>query len=82
VATLFRVGDRTHGIKVWESGSGKLLLKIPGHEHEVAGITFGPGDTLYSWDLRGFTKRWDLKTGRQTWQFSALQQLANSVAFL
>ena len=52
-------------IKLWDTASEACILEQPGHNREVYTISVHPDKSLmYSGDLEGIGRAWDLRTGR------------------
>ena len=59
-------------VKLWSTLDGRLLQVLSGHTGRVYTVAFHPSaGTLFSGDLKGFVKRWDLATAKETAQFDA-----------
>lgn len=50
--------------RIW-SADGKLIRTLTGHELRVYSVLFAPDGTLWSGDLHGFVKHWDVSTGKE-----------------
>jgi WD40 repeat protein len=54
-------GSEDKTIKIWEIGTGKLLLTLNGHEDWVSSVTISPdGKTLVSGSWDNTIKIWDV----------------------
>jgi hypothetical protein len=64
------------GIYIWETASGKEVLRLVGHEGEVATVAFSPdGRTIFSHGQDGQGYLWDLGPKRVAGQPPALKEL-------
>jgi WD40 repeat protein len=53
-------------VRLWDPGSGELRRTLMGHTKDVDGLAFTPdGQVLASGDWDGFTRLWDVATGKQ-----------------
>ncbi|MBX9791342.1 MAG: WD40 repeat domain-containing protein [Pirellulales bacterium] len=59
-------------VKLWSTTDGRLLQVLTGHTGRVYSVAFHPsGGVLFTGDLKGFVKRWEISTGKETAQFDA-----------
>ncbi|HUG80735.1 MAG TPA: protein kinase [Bryobacterales bacterium] len=59
-------------VRIWNPGTGRLLMEFEGHSVAITALTFTPdGRQLASGDASGLLKLWDLDLGRD---FAALSQ--------
>ncbi len=55
-------GDEEGAVRIWETGSGKLVRRIDGHDRIVSQVAVSPdGRMVYSGGRDGFVYQWDLK---------------------
>ena len=67
---LVAAGGMDRTVKIWETGTGKLLSTISGKE-SFYGINFSPdGALLVTGDKEGEVKVWEVSTGRELANFS------------
>ena len=62
-------------VRMWDPGSGQLRHTCTGHDRHVYSVLFAAdGKSLFSGDLRGVVKRWDVTTGAElaTWDAKQL----------
>lgn len=54
-------GDEEGTVRIWESGSGKLVRRIDGHDRTVTQVAVSPdGRMVYSGGRDGFVYQWNL----------------------
>jgi WD40 repeat protein len=59
-------------VKLWSTFDGRLQQVLAGHTGRVYSVAFHPsGGVLFTGDLKGFVKRWDITAGKETAQFDA-----------
>jgi len=59
-------GEFDTTVRIWEAGTGKLLLTLFGHSSQVVGLAFSPdGETLASVSEDGTARLWEVATGRE-----------------
>jgi WD40 repeat protein/serine/threonine protein kinase len=69
-------------VKLWEVGSGRLSLTLPGHAHYVSSLAFSPdGRLLASGGHDSSLRVWDLVTGREALALKNRTGSVNGVAF-
>jgi WD40 repeat protein len=69
-------------VKVWDVGTGKLLLSLSGHRERVWSVAFRPdGRVLASGSWDGTVKLWDVATGSQLASFDAHTDRVYALAF-
>jgi WD40 repeat protein len=70
--TLLATAGNDRMIRLWDASSGSLVRELKGHLGHVYSLEFHPaGKTLYSGDLLGVIKEWDLATGKEIGGFDA-----------
>lgn len=68
-----------HLIKLWDYEQQTCVLEQPGHEHGVYDISVHPDLSLmFSGDLDGKGRLWDLRTGRSLYLFQELKGILAS----
>ena len=65
-------------VKIWETATGRLRYKLPGHAMREFGqhtdVHFSPdGRFLYSWGDDNYLRKWDVKTMKAVLEFSTQQ---------
>jgi WD40 repeat protein len=59
-------GGNDRLVKVWNSQSGELVHALSGHDRHVYSVLFhSDGQSLFSADLRGVIKLWDMASGAE-----------------
>jgi WD40 repeat protein len=65
-------GGNDELLKIWNARDGKLVHSLVGHKTRVYSVLFARDSrTLYSGDLRGGVKQWDVSSGKLIGDFPA-----------
>jgi WD40 repeat protein len=63
---LLATGGNDRAVRVWKTSGGAALHELKGHPGHVYSLEFHPGKhTLFSGDLMGMIKEWDLTSGKE-----------------
>ena len=80
-------GSEDKTIRMWDAGSGQILLELKGHIRPVLSLGFSPdgtriasGSGKYNAAL-GEIRIWDAKTGQSSLELNGHTQAVNSVCF-
>jgi WD40 repeat protein len=65
-------------LEVRDAETGRRLCKLDGHEADIWGIACSPDGLLYSWDVEGNIRAWNIDDGRMQWTLS-LRECASSM---
>jgi WD40 repeat protein len=68
-------------IRVYGASSGQHLCELSGHDLPVAQIAFASDGLLYSWDVGGVIRAWNVESQREQWSFSTLTWGSNAPPF-
>jgi RNA polymerase sigma factor (sigma-70 family) len=72
---LASAGSDTH-VYIWETATGKEVLRLPGHEAEVSSVAFSPdGQTVFSYGQDGQGYLWNLKPKPAAGPRAALKEM-------
>ncbi|MCA9186983.1 MAG: hypothetical protein R3E01_11280 [Pirellulaceae bacterium] len=67
-------GGNDQAVRIWDAGTGQLRHTCAGHDRHVYSVLFSrDGETLYSGDLRGVVKRWNVQSGAELATYDAKQ---------
>jgi len=77
--TGYHRGVRT--ILLFDAISGQIMCELRGHDALISGLAFGPDGLLYSSDVRGFIRSWNIEQQCEQWHFSTLEWGSNNRLF-
>ena len=77
--TVYHRGVRT--IMLLDAISGQIMCELRGHDALISGLAFGPDGLLYSSDVRGFIRSWNIEQQCEQWHFSTLEWGSNNRLF-
>lgn len=61
--------------------SGQTMCELRGHDGPISGLAFGSDGFLYSSDLRGVLRSWNIEQQREQWHLSTLEWGSNNRLF-
>ncbi len=73
--------DRHWRINVHDASSGQHLFELTGHNTPIAGIAFASDGLLYSWDIRGVIRGWNVESQCEQWSFSTFAWASKDPTF-
>jgi len=60
-------------ILLFDAIGGQLKCVLRGHDAPITELAFGPNGLLYSGDIRGVVRSWDIEQQCEQWSFSTLE---------
>lgn len=70
--SLIVTGGNDQLVKVWRMDTGELVHAIAGHDRHIYSVHFHPnGESMFSGDLRGVIKQWNVADGREIATYDA-----------
>ncbi|MCA9065451.1 MAG: WD40 repeat domain-containing protein [Planctomycetaceae bacterium] len=82
--TRLASGGNDNIARLWNIADGSLIREFKGHEKHIYSVTFGlDGKSLFSGDLGGSIRQWDIESGAETrtldakelWSYNGGQQV-------
>jgi WD40 repeat protein len=80
LATSWRAGGHWL-VNVFAGTSGQRICELRGHKAPITQLAFGPDGLLYSTDMRGVIRAWNIEHQREQWCFSTLAWASNNRIF-
>ena len=68
-------------IILFDAISGKMMCELHGHDVPISGLAFAPDGLLYSIDIGGVIRSWNIERQCEQWYISTLDWVSNNRLF-
>ncbi len=68
---LIATGGNDNLVNIWNLATGARVHRLAGHTNRVYSVHFHPNGSLFSGDLSGNVKQWDVAAGKEQGTFTA-----------
>jgi WD40 repeat protein len=69
-------------IIVFDAAGGQVARELGGHDAPITGLAFARDGRLYSSDVKGVIRSWDVAQQRELWDFYLLERVSINRSFL